>query len=149
MQRERRLTGLKSFNLIHREGRGWANRLLVMKSISNGMDRSRFGFVAGKRNGTAVVRNKVKRRLREAVRLSPVPAGWDVLFIARRGAVNADYWHLKTAAEELLTRARLLPDRATTGTSTSPSLSPEGSYHARRAKSVEVASRTGNGGSET
>lgn len=147
MQREQRLTGQRSFNLIHREGRGRANRLLVMKSISNGLDRSRFGFVAGKRIGTAVLRNKVKRRLRAAIRLTPVQSGWDVLFIARRQAVNADYNHLKWAAEELLTRARLLQDRVSTGTSTSPSPSPQGSQYTRRAEAEEVAPRSSSGGS--
>ena len=65
MQRERRLTEGKRFSLIHREGRGWANRLLVLKIIPNDLDRNRFGFLAGKRIGKAVVRNRVKRRLRE------------------------------------------------------------------------------------
>jgi ribonuclease P protein component len=108
MWRERRLTSSKRFSLIHKEGRGWANQLLVLKTISNDLDRSRFGFLVGKRIGSAVVRNKVKRRLREAVRLAQVKDGWDIAFIARRGAEKADYHQLKRATEALLKRARLL-----------------------------------------
>jgi ribonuclease P protein component len=85
-----------------------ANRLLVIRVLPNGMDRSRFGFVVSKRIGGAVVRNKVKRRLREAVRLTPVKAGWDALFIARRGVEQADYQQLKQATENLLRRAHLI-----------------------------------------
>ena len=65
-------------------------------------------FVAGRRLGGAVVRNRVKRRLREGVRLSPVKAGWDALFIARKEAVTADFHRLKQASDNLLQRARLL-----------------------------------------
>ena len=88
MQRELRLTGSKRFSLIHKEGRGLANRLLVLKSIPNDLDRSRFGFMVGKRIGSAVIRNKVKRRLREITRLTPVKAGRDIVFIARRGPLT-------------------------------------------------------------
>lgn len=108
MQRERRLTDSKRFPLIHQEGRVWANRLLVMKIIPNGLDTSRFGFLVGKRIGNAVVRNKVKRRLRDVIRLEPVEAGWDVIFIARRGADSSDYHQLKRAAGGLLKRAKLI-----------------------------------------
>ncbi len=94
--------------MIHQEGRVWANRLLVMKIIPNGLDKSRFGFLVSKRIGNAVVRNKVKRRLRDVIRLEPVDAGWDVIFIARRGADSSDYHQLKRAAGGLLKRAKLL-----------------------------------------
>ena len=110
MQRAYRLTGSKRFSAIHQGSRGWANRLLVLKGISNDLDRSRFGFLVGKRVGDAVTRNKVRRRLREAVRLTQVRVGWDIILIARRDAAAADYHRLKLATEDLLRRARLLAD---------------------------------------
>ena len=63
--------------------------------------------MVSRRIGNAVVRNKVKRRLREAVRLTPVKAGWDAVFIARRGTERAGYPELKQAAGNLLRRAHL------------------------------------------
>ncbi len=110
MQRAYRLTGNKRFSAIHQGSRGWANRLLVLKCIPNDLDRNRFGFLVGKRVGGAVARNRVRRRLREAIRLTPVKAGWDIIFIARRDAASADYHQLKLAAEDLMRRARLLGD---------------------------------------
>ncbi len=110
MQRERRLTGAKRFSSIRHDSRVWSNKLLVLKMIPNGLETSRFGLVVGKRLGGAVVRNKVKRRLREVIRPSPVEPGWDVVLIARRGAPAADFHQLKRATEELLTRAELLPE---------------------------------------
>ena len=108
MQRDQRLTDSSRFFLIYQEGSSRANRLLVLKLLANGLDRTRFGFAVGKRIGSAVARNKVKRRLREAVRLTPVKTGWDVILIARKGADKADYHQLKRATEDLLNRANLL-----------------------------------------
>mgnify|MGYP001182558361 CR=1 FL=1 len=108
MQKGLRLTSSGRFSQIHREGRASANRLLVLKSLSNDIDRSRFGILVGKRNGNAIVRNRVKRRLRAVLRQAPVAAGWDIVVIARRPAASADYDHLEGAAQELLKKARLL-----------------------------------------
>ena len=108
MQRSQRLTGSKRFTQIHVKGSSAANRLLVIRYLDNGLDCSRFGFLVNKRIGNATVRNRVKRRLREVVRLNQVKAGWDALFIVRRGAGTARYQDLKNAAENLLQRANLV-----------------------------------------
>ena len=108
MHRRQRLTGAKRFSQIHVEGSSAANRLLVIRYLANGSDYSRFAFLVGKRIGNAAVRNRVKRRLREAVRLNPVKAGWDALFIVRRGAGTAKYQELKDATDNLLQRASLV-----------------------------------------
>ncbi len=107
MQRSLRLTGNKQFTRIRGQGKSAANRFLVIRFLPNGLDHSRFGFMVSRRIGNAVVRNKVKRRLREAVRLTPVKAGWDAVFIARRGTERAGYHELKQAAGNLLRRVHL------------------------------------------
>jgi len=110
MQRRQRLTGSKRFSQIHIGGSSAANRLLVIRYLINGSSCSRFGFLVSKRVGNAAVRNKVKRRLREAVRLNPVKAGWDALFIVRRGAGSTKYQDLKDAIDNLLQRANLVDE---------------------------------------
>ena len=108
MQRRQRLTGSKRFSQIHIEGRSAANKLLVIRYLANCEGTSRFAFLVNKRIGNAAERNRVKRRLREVVRLIPVKAGWDALFIVRRGAGSAKYQALKEATDNLLQRANLV-----------------------------------------
>jgi ribonuclease P protein component len=108
MQRRNRLVGIRRFAQIHREGTSTANRLLVIRVLPNGLDWSRFGFMISKRIGNAVVRNRVKRRLREAVRTCRLKSGWDTIFIARRGSEKASYQELKLATDNLLRRNHLV-----------------------------------------
>lgn len=107
MKREQRLTQKSQYTTIQSQGKSWANELLVMKAFPNELEWSRFGFSVSKRVGKAVVRNRVKRLLRECVQLIPCKPGWDVVFIARSTASTADYHQLKGAVEELTRRAKL------------------------------------------
>ncbi|CAI8018350.1 Ribonuclease P protein component [Geodia barretti] len=78
-----------------------------MRVIPNGLDRSRFCFVTGKRIGKAVVRNRVKRRLREVIRNSTAAPGWDTILIARKGAGDADFDQIEHAVHNLIRRTKL------------------------------------------
>ncbi|GEM_PF-162300 len=105
---DRRLRKASEFQAVRNSGKSWAHPLLVLRSRPNGLAVTRFGFSVAKRIGKAVVRNKVKRRLRECVRQAPVKGGWDVVFIARQPAAQATYQELVRDALELLGRAGLL-----------------------------------------
>ena len=108
MRRQLRLRRRKEFDVVFQQGRTWANELLVLRSLPNQLDHNRYGFVTSKRLGGAVVRNRVRRRLREALRSLPVRAGWDVVISARLPAAQSDFHELKEALVDLLTSARML-----------------------------------------
>ena len=107
MRGEEYLTKPKQYTLVYNEGSSWVNSLLVMKTLPNGLALSRCGFVVSRRVGKAVVRNRVRRLLREILRLTPLRPGWDIVFIARRPAADAGYAELKKSVEDLVSRACL------------------------------------------
>lgn len=110
MQRRYRLRDNEQFRRVREDGRSWSHHLLVLCALPNELEHSRFGFSVSKRVGKAVVRNKVKRLLREATRArqSLVVPGHDLVFIARNPIGGADYREVDQAVEQLLARAGLL-----------------------------------------
>jgi ribonuclease P protein component len=111
MKRHARLQGRGRFSQIYREGSTWSHRLLVLKVLPNGLPESRFGFAVGKALGGAVVRNHLRRRLREIVRHTPICPNRDAIFIARAGAAGAAFSELAEAASELLGRSGLKAEK--------------------------------------
>lgn len=93
---------------VYRSGKAWVNNLIVMKALPNECEFSRYGFSVTKNIGKAVVRNRIRRLLREISRITPVKPGWDIVFIARPVAVTADYQELRKSVETLLLRAHLI-----------------------------------------
>lgn len=108
MQRDSRLRKTSDFATVWAEGRSRVDRFFVVKVRPNGLAVTRFGFSVSKRIGNAVVRNRVKRRLREASRAQPVKEGFDIMIVARRGADEADFARIERSVHKLFRRARVL-----------------------------------------
>ena len=115
MQKQHRLRKSKDFAAVRREGKSWADRRLVLVARRTGGEHCRFGFSVSKRVGNAVVRNRVKRKLKEAARIEVLPRiepGWDFVVIARKDAADADYHRLSRSLQRLFERAKLLTDQS-------------------------------------
>jgi len=107
VQKEQRLRTREEFAAVQKEGKSWVHPLLIMRARRNEVGFTRFGVAVGKRVGNAVARNRVKRWLREVVRVIPNQGSWDVVIVAREGAAEADFHQVREAIVELLARARL------------------------------------------
>ncbi len=109
MERKYRVRLSSDFRRIRREGKSWAGRLVVLCVLHNDLEYSRFGFAVSKGVGNAVTRNRVRRRMREVVRLQcdSIEGGWDMVFIARPSIRQATYVEIESAIEGLVRRAGL------------------------------------------
>ena len=113
MRGERHLTKPDQYALVYSNGRSWVSGLVVIKALPNGLTLSRYGFSVSQRVGKAVTRNRVKRLFRQILRLKSLEPGWDIIFIARPLAANADYAGLEKSIDDLLYRAQLLGPKDT------------------------------------
>ena len=89
---------------------GHANSYLVLYARRNRTATNRVGVTVGKKLGHAVVRNRVRRRLREVYRLNEelFAPGWDIVVVARTRSVDADFGKLTHAYLSLAQKAGLL-----------------------------------------
>ena len=89
---------------------GQANSMLVLYARKNRTGTNRVGITVGKRLGHAVVRNRVRRRLREVYRLNEerFQPGWDIVAVARSRCIHADFQKLTAAYLSLAEKAGLL-----------------------------------------
>ncbi|HZO90151.1 MAG TPA: ribonuclease P protein component [Chthonomonadaceae bacterium] len=114
---EQRLRDNRDFRRVYARGRSYANGLAVLYVLRRdaadtpAVPGRRIGFVVSKKQGGAVVRNRIKRRLREAVRLR-LPAlregPLDIIFVARGRLKEASWPEVQAAVDDLLRRGRLL-----------------------------------------
>jgi len=106
-----RLRNTREFGRVRQQGRSVGTPLLGLGWAPNGLEVARCGYVVGKRVGGAVVRNRVKRRLREILRrevkAGRLASGYDLVWSARTGAAQASYQQLAAEVVQLLRRARI------------------------------------------
>ena len=89
---------------------GYANSCMVLYARRNRTNTNRVGITVSKKLGHAVVRNRVRRRLREIYRLNEdkFQPGWDIVVVERSKAVHADFGKLMTGYLELAKKAGIL-----------------------------------------
>jgi ribonuclease P protein component len=99
--REARLVRRGDFDAVYRAGKRYSSSHFTVFVRSNGLALNRFGFSIKKALGGAVVRNRIRRRLREAVRChrQEIPVGWDIVIHPRSSVAKAPFAAL---AEDLL-----------------------------------------------
>ena len=105
------------FRRLYRRGDSAANRYLVVYCRRNGQGCNRVGLTVSAKLGCAVVRNRLRRRLREIYRLHEMQfrCGYDIVVVARSRAVGATYRQLEQSYLSLTGRLGLLQEGANQG----------------------------------
>ena len=81
------------FDAVYRSGKRLSSSHFTVFARSNDLSASRFGFSIKKALGGAVVRNRIRRRVREIVRChrQEIPAGWDIVIHPKSSVGRAPF----------------------------------------------------------
>ena len=107
MSKCQRLASSRDIARIRKHGRAWKNEFVVILVLPNSLEITRLGFSVSSRVGKSFVRNRVKRQLREMLRLVWLQEGWDVFLVARQGIDTVDFCNLKQSVNHLLGQAKI------------------------------------------
>ena len=99
------------FEQVFDSGKFVRGRVLALRVAERGAGPARVGFAVGKRlDPRAVVRNRARRRLREAIRRVTLRAGYDVVVLARRAVLTENFEAIGRDVAAVFKRAGLLDE---------------------------------------
>lgn len=98
------------FRIVYKRGKSIANRQLVMYIFPNKKEINHLGISVSKKVGNSVVRSRITRLIRESYRLNEdlIETGYDIVFIARSGAVSISYKEMEKSVKHLLKKQGLI-----------------------------------------
>jgi ribonuclease P protein component len=98
------------FRAVYSRGKSAVSPRTVIYCRKNRREKNRVGFTVSRKLGNAVTRNRVRRRLREVMRLhaSSLRQGYDLILVARTRAVGSDYGKLEADVLRCLDQLHLL-----------------------------------------
>jgi ribonuclease P protein component len=112
MDKNWRLRKNSDFKYVYSTGKVNANNLLVMYVVPNKETYNRVGFSVSKKVGKSVVRNKVRRRIKESYRINShmIEKGYNIIFVSRVRANEASFREIEKAMISLFKKANILID---------------------------------------
>ncbi|HPZ22381.1 MAG TPA: ribonuclease P protein component [Bacillota bacterium] len=112
LHRANRLTNATDFQRVYKHGASVVARQMIIYYYPRNNDEVRVGFVASKKVGKSIERNRCKRLLRESMRalLPQLVPGHDLVIVARPSLLVADFKSIKKSMARLLRKAKLLQE---------------------------------------
>ncbi|MDD2414415.1 MAG: ribonuclease P protein component [Eubacteriaceae bacterium] len=104
------LKGEKDFNNVFQHGQKFGNRHFQFYYVKNRKDTNRLGIIVSKKvSKNAVVRNKIRRRIRESFRINGCcfKLGYDLIIIAKKRCVQASYQELNQSLKHLFYKTKM------------------------------------------
>jgi len=111
LPKQHRLKKQKDFEKIFEQGRGARQEEIIIRFLPNQKEFSRFGFIVSKKvSKKAVIRNRIKRLLREAIRyiLPDLKQGFDVVVIALSGIEKKNFHQIKEMLFNIFNKVDLI-----------------------------------------
>ena len=104
----------KDFTEIYNKGKSLGDRYVVVFHRDNHLDYTRTAFLASKKVGKSVQRNKARRLMKESYRelKEQVQPGKDIIIIARNTIGRAEYSQVKKSLRNALYRGKLLKEES-------------------------------------
>ena len=99
-----RLRSNLEFKKVYGGGKNYWNRNLILYVKKNNIGNTRVGYSITKKIGNAVVRNKIRRRMKEIYRLNfhNIMDNYDLIFIPKKNIVHISYKELESAMLHIL-----------------------------------------------
>ncbi len=110
MNKNYSLRSMMEFKKVYSLGNNYWNRNLILYVRKNEINFTRIGYSITKKIGNAVVRNKIRRRMKEIIRLNynDLLEGYDLVLIPKRNVVDITYEELENAILHILQISKLL-----------------------------------------
>jgi len=108
-----RLTKKKDFQSVYKKGGYFFEKYIVLKKAKNDLKENRIGFsISTKISKKAVVRNKLKRQLRDIIKknLDKMKKGYDLVVIPKKEILEETYQEIEKTLIELIKKAKLKND---------------------------------------
>lgn len=105
-----RIKSKKGFQLVYTSGRSVVDSLSVIYVLASPTEEVKIGLAVGKKLGNAVLRNRVKRMMREAFRkrMNEIKSNTNIIWVARKKLIAADYKTYDRVLMRLVKRAGLM-----------------------------------------
>ena len=98
------------FDAIYKRGRSVGDKYVVIFYLKNGLDHTRTGFLASKKVGNSVKRNRARRLMRESYRQikDKIPQGYDIILIARNTITDRSFMEVDNSIVHAFRRTGLV-----------------------------------------
>ena len=100
------------FDTVYKKGKSVGDKYVVVFYIKNHRDLTRTCFLASKKVGNSVRRNRARRLMKESYRLisDRIPAGYDMIIIARNTISDRSFSEVDKSLQRALKRAGILSE---------------------------------------